>query len=76
MIAAGHPAAPMLQSHLDALESTLGGAVAAGVVVLAGTDERPHGSIREEVDLLQRFGLTSIDAEAAASTAARAYLAR
>jgi imidazolonepropionase-like amidohydrolase len=75
MISAGHPAAPMLQRHLDALASTLSGAVGAGVVVLAGTDERPHGSIREEIDLLQRFGLTDTDAVAAASTAARAYLA-
>jgi imidazolonepropionase-like amidohydrolase len=75
MIDAGHPAAPMLERHLDALASTLAGAVAAGVVVLAGTDERPHGSIREEIDLLERFGLTAAEALAAASTAARGYLA-
>jgi len=74
MIAGGHPAAPMLSRHLEALATTLSGAVAAGVVVLAGTDERPHGSIREEIDLLARFGLTRAAAQAAASTAARDYL--
>lgn len=74
VIESGHPAAAMLRRHLDALAGTLAGAVAAGVVVLAGSDERPHGSIREEVALLQRFGLTASDAVAAASTAARAYL--
>ena len=71
---AGGQAAPMLSRHLEALAATLSGAVAAGVVVLAGTDERPHGSIGEEIDLLARFGLTSTEAEAAASTAARAYV--
>jgi imidazolonepropionase-like amidohydrolase len=74
MIDAGHPAAPMLERHLDALAATLSGAVAAGVVVMAGTDERPHGSIQEEIALLQSFGLTPADAVAAASNAARDYL--
>jgi imidazolonepropionase-like amidohydrolase len=74
LIDAGHPAAPMLTRHLEAWASVLGGAVAAGAVVLAGTDERPHGSIGEEIGLLARFGLTQADAVAAASSAARAYL--
>jgi imidazolonepropionase-like amidohydrolase len=74
MIDAGHPAAPMLERHLAAMAATLSGAVAAGVVVMAGTDERPHGSIQEEIALLQSFGLTPADALAAASTAARDYL--
>ena len=74
MIDAGHPAAPMLERHLDTVAATLGGAVAAGVVVLAGTDERPHGSIHEEIALLRSFGLTPGDAAAAASNMARDYL--
>ncbi len=76
MIDGGHPAAQMLQRRLDAIAAALGGAVAAGVVVMAGTDEEPHGSIREEIGLLRRFGLSATDALAAGSSAARAYLLR
>lgn len=76
MIDAGHPAAPILQRHLECIASSLHGAVAAGVVVMAGTDEMPHGAIGEEVELLHRFGLSATDAIAAASTAARAFLER
>jgi imidazolonepropionase-like amidohydrolase len=47
---------------------------AAGVTVLAGTDTRPPGSLPVEVALLQRCGLSPVDAMAAASTAARRYL--
>ena len=41
---------------------------------MAGTDERPHGSVREEAILLHRFGLTAADASGAASHAARRFL--
>ena len=64
----------MLQRHLDAIAAVLSDAITAGVVVMAGTDEMPHGSVREEAALLQRFGLTSRDAAAAASHAAHAFL--
>lgn len=74
MIASKHPAATLLQRHLDGIADVLSGAVAAGVVVMAGTDEMPHGSVREEAALLQRFGLTSGDAAGAASHAAHAFL--
>ncbi|HUO70023.1 MAG TPA: hypothetical protein VMU39_04540 [Solirubrobacteraceae bacterium] len=74
LIDSGHPAAPHLQRHLDHLGATLSGAVAAGVVVLAGTDECAAGSVRDEAELLHRFGLTEADAAAAASHAARAFL--
>jgi hypothetical protein len=74
MIDSGHPASPMLERHVDELASALSGAVAAGVVVMAGTDERPHGSVREEAGLLHQSGLASGAAAAAASHAARAAL--
>jgi imidazolonepropionase-like amidohydrolase len=74
LIDGGHPAADAIRAHLDGIAARLAGAIAAGVVVMAGTDERPHGSIREEIDLLRRFGLGQSDARAAGSTAARAYL--
>ena len=74
MIDAGHPAAPMLQRHLDGLATALGTAVAAGVVVMAGTDECAHGSVRDEAELLHQYGLTALDAVAAASHAARRFL--
>lgn len=74
MIDAGHPAAPMLQRHLDGFATALSGAVAAGVVVMAGTDECPHGSVREEARLLHHYGLSETDAAAAASHAARRFL--
>ena len=74
MIDAGHPAAPLLQRHLDGIATALGGAVAAGVVVMAGTDECAHGSVREEAELLHQYGLSVTEARAAASHAARAFL--
>jgi imidazolonepropionase-like amidohydrolase len=49
-------------------------AVEAGVVVLAGTDSRPHGRIVDEVRALASAGVPSDAAIAAASWAARAYL--
>jgi hypothetical protein len=74
MIDAGHPAAPMLQRHLDGIATALTGAVAAGVVVMAGTDECAHGSVGEEAELLHQYGLSATEAAAAASHAARAFL--
>ena len=74
MIDSGHPAAPFLQRHLDGIAATLPRAIDAGVVILAGTDERPHGSISEEIDLLQQFGLTIDQARGVASHTARAFL--
>jgi len=74
MIDAAHPASQMLRVHLDGIAAALGGAIAAGVVVMAGSDERPHGSVGEEAELLHRFGLSAPDAIAAASSAARAFL--
>lgn len=74
MIDQGHPAAPVLQRHLDNLAQALSGAVAAGVVVMAGTDECAHGSVGDEVELLHRFGLTATEAAAAASQAASEFL--
>jgi imidazolonepropionase-like amidohydrolase len=75
LIDGGHPAAPVIQRHLDGIAATLSGAVAAGVVVMAGSDELPHGSIAREVELLHEYGLTADEAVAAASSAARAFLA-
>ena len=74
MIDAGHPAAPTLQRCLEGIATALSGAVAAGVVVMAGTDECPHGSVREEAQLLHQYGLSATDAAGAASDAARAFL--
>ncbi|HEY0410209.1 MAG TPA: amidohydrolase family protein [Candidatus Dormibacteraeota bacterium] len=59
---------------VDRLTPLLAGAAAAGVTVLAGTDTRPAGSLAAEVALLQRCGLSPVDAMAAASTSARRYL--
>jgi imidazolonepropionase-like amidohydrolase len=46
----------------------------AGVTLLAGTDSRPHGQITDEIGALVAAGLRPVDALAAASWAARAYL--
>ena len=75
MIDHRHPATPHLQRHLHNLADTLTGAVAAGVVVMAGTDECAHGSVRHEAALLHQFGLTATEAAAAASHAALEFLA-
>jgi imidazolonepropionase-like amidohydrolase len=45
-----------------------------GVVLLAGTDEEPHGSLAAEAAALAEFGVPLPAAVAAASTGARAYL--
>ena len=45
-----------------------------GVVLLAGTDEEPHGSVAAEVAALVRFGVPAAAAIAAATTGARRFL--
>jgi hypothetical protein len=74
MIDAGHPAAAHLERHLNHLVEALSGAVRSGVVVMAGTDECAHDSVRAEAGSLHRFGLAETDAVAAASYGARAFL--
>jgi len=49
-------------------------AAEAGVVVLAGTDSRPHGRVVDEVRALADAGVPAHDALGAASWSARAYL--
>jgi imidazolonepropionase-like amidohydrolase len=49
-------------------------AAEAGVIVLAGTDSRPHGRITDEIGALVAAGVRPADALAAASWAARSYL--
>lgn len=49
-------------------------AAEAGVVLLAGTDSRPHGRVADEVRALAAAGVPPHDALGAASWAARAYL--
>ena len=49
-------------------------AAEAGVIVLAGTDSRPHGKIADEIRALATAGVRPHDALAAGSWAARAYL--
>ena len=49
-------------------------AAEAGVTILAGTDDRPHGRIADEIRALAAAGLTPHAAIAAGSWAARAYL--
>jgi len=49
-------------------------AAEAGVVILAGTDSRPHGRITGEIRALAAAGLRPHDALAAGSWAARSYL--
>jgi imidazolonepropionase-like amidohydrolase len=49
-------------------------AAEAGVILLAGTDSRPHGRITDEISALVAAGVRPADALAAASWAARSYL--
>lgn len=49
-------------------------AAEAGVIILAGTDSRPHGRVASEVRALRSAGLAPADALAAASWVARGYL--
>jgi imidazolonepropionase-like amidohydrolase len=53
--------------------ATLPLAASLGLVVLAGTDEEPHGSVAREVAALIRYGLPPADAVAAATTAAHSF---
>lgn len=46
----------------------------AGVLILAGTDSRPHGRVASEIQALARAGMPATDAIAAASWSARDYL--
>jgi imidazolonepropionase-like amidohydrolase len=63
-----------LTACFDQLKTLIPRARARGVVVLAGTDILPPGSVAREVAALHAFGLSPVDALATASTAARAYL--
>ncbi len=49
-------------------------AVEAGVLVMAGTDSRPHGRIADEIRALAAAGVSPHDAIGAASWSARSYL--
>jgi imidazolonepropionase-like amidohydrolase len=49
-------------------------AVEAGVTVLAGTDSRPHGRLRDEITALVEAGMSTHQALGAASWVARQYL--
>jgi imidazolonepropionase-like amidohydrolase len=49
-------------------------AVEAGVIVMAGTDSRPHGRIGDEVRALAAAGVAPHEALGAASWTARSYL--
>lgn len=65
---------PPARAALDGLRDTLPLAAELGVTVLAGTDERPHGSLAEEAAWLHRCGLPAEAVLAAVSWGARAYL--
>ena len=49
-------------------------AAEAGIILLAGTDSRPHGRVADEIRALAAAGVRPHDAIAAGSWAARAYL--
>jgi imidazolonepropionase-like amidohydrolase len=49
-------------------------AIEAGVIVLAGTDSRPHGRVADEIRAFVDAGVSPHDALAAASWNARSYL--
>jgi imidazolonepropionase-like amidohydrolase len=68
------PQAPPVQALLDNHRRTLPLAAEAGVTVLAGTDEEPHGSVAREVAALIRYGLPPEAAVAAATADGHAVL--
>jgi len=59
---------------LDRQRETLPLAAELGVTLLAGTDEEPHGSVADEVEVLVRYGVPPRAALEAATSGARAYL--
>ncbi len=63
-----------LRECFERLRTLLPRARSLGVPVLAGTDVLPPGAVVHEVAALQESGLAPVDALAAASSAARAYL--
>ncbi|MEA2248323.1 MAG: hypothetical protein QOH46_2852 [Solirubrobacteraceae bacterium] len=65
---------PPARALLDLQRRTLPLAAEAGVTLLAGTDEEPHGTVAAEVAALVRYGTPVRDAIAAASTGARRFL--
>jgi imidazolonepropionase-like amidohydrolase len=68
------PIAGFLRGVYEDMERSLARAVELGVPIMAGTDERDHGSIWFELEQLKRFGLSGADALAAASIWPRRYL--
>lgn len=74
LAALNNPVGTLIRAHLARIRELLPLAVSLGVPLLAGTDELPHGALAQEIALLHDFGLSTRDAIAAASTAARAWL--
>lgn len=73
----GRPASPRKEWLVGgaSVHGQLAAAAAeAGVIILAGTDSRPHGRITDEIRALTAAGIRPHDALAAASWAARSYL--
>jgi imidazolonepropionase-like amidohydrolase len=68
------PIAGYVQEVLARLRTLIPLAERMGVMVLAGSDEAPHGALAREVARLREFGLSARAAIAAASTTTRAYL--
>ncbi|MFN8224413.1 MAG: amidohydrolase family protein [Gaiellales bacterium] len=74
LLAEGGPVGDFLGEVYATMEASLRRAVDLGVPLLAGTDEREHGSIMLELEQLRRFGLTGAEALAAATVWPRSYL--
>lgn len=68
------PVGAYLRGQFDRLRDLLPRAVVLGVPILAGTDEVPGAALVRELEYLPPFGLTTTQALAAGSTAARAWL--
>ena len=68
------PVGAYLRGQFDRLRDLLPRAAALGVPILAGTDEVPGAALVRELEYLPPFGLTTTQALAAGSTAARAWL--
>jgi imidazolonepropionase-like amidohydrolase len=68
------PAGRYVQSQLARVRELLPLAATLGVALLAGTDELPHGALLQEIAIIHQYGLTTRQALAAASTAARDFL--